>query len=102
MGDTFNQSHSGSGHNIINFGRQRLEMTEDAMQTIVRQIGEPRTLQLWAIGAERSAHAVTKLASYLQNSGFNIRGINRADIMGPPLNGPVELRGDDLFVDVDR
>lgn len=53
-GPTFNQSHSGSGHNIVNYGKQRFEMTEALMAETLSQLDPATPVTIYAIGPSKN------------------------------------------------
>lgn len=99
MGDYFNQTHSGSGNNVINFGKQQFQMTNDVMNEVVRQLGPPRSLKLGWVGSQKSFQDSQKLAAFLKARGFEIIEEGGTDILSPPLEGPVQVIQGILFVD---
>lgn len=80
-------------------------MTEEVMEAVAQQIGEPRPLRLKAVGSQRSHDATVKLATFLTDRNFIISELNWTGVISPPLNEPVELhrdelQGDELLVNV--
>ena len=98
------QSHSGSGH-IINahsvaFGKQLFEMTDALMTEIARKVAVHDLVKLTAVGSSRSYEAVVRLSSYLQGLGKQV-SISMIGVMAPPLSQPVEIRGNEVYVNAD-
>ena len=104
-GDSFNQSHSGSGHNIVaetvHFGPTPFQMTEAVMADVANQLGTPRPITFYAVGGEKSQQAVELLAAHLATRGFTFE-INWIGVLGPPLDRPIELRASSVYVDASK
>lgn len=99
-GPRFSQNHSGSGHNIMNFGRQSLQMTKEQMARVFSDIQGMTIKSLTAVGSQRSIEAASALQEYLRERGIHTT-LNRIGTMAPPMAGPLELRGDSLHVNAD-
>lgn len=88
-GDTFNQNHSGSGNNVINFGRQEFHLTDDIMNQILQNVGG-RSVSLMSVADWDMGD---RLAAFLRSSGVNIASHNKAAVYGsvPPHKKPVQI-----------
>lgn len=80
-GPTFNQNHSGSGHNIINIGPRRPEMTDDVMRTILDAVRGQGfdSVQVQGNSTDESFKAADRLADYLRAAGLVVTRDASAD-----------------------
>jgi hypothetical protein len=77
-------------------------MTDQVMAEIVRQLGTPRELMVNWVGGMRSKAAAERLSTYLTTKGFVIKDGGGVGMLSPPLEQPVELRPDGLWVDASK
>lgn len=93
-----NLGHLRSAHQ---HGPVPFEMSETAMADIASRLGPPGPISLNAIGGEKSKKAVALLANFLGNKGFTIT-ISWIGVLAPPLDQPIELRANGVYVDASK
>lgn len=106
-GDTFNQHHSGVGNIIgkvetLNVGKPTFNMSTAAMEQVAAQLGERREILVDGVGTNASREAAWKLADFLNSRGFLATKGGGVGILFPPLDRPIELRPEALYVDVTK
>lgn len=72
MGNTFNQNHSGSGDNIINFSQPRLEMTPELIDKIAANLDTTQPVALVWRKKRRGDQLAAALENGLLERGFTI------------------------------
>lgn len=105
MGDTYKNSGTVFGNmgpttNI--YGKQPFQMTDAVLASVADQIGSPRQLGIYWVGSQQSHADAERLAIYLNGRGFTIDRMGGIGMLIPQLSKPIELRGDDLYVDSDK
>ena len=105
-GDTYNIKNSGSGVAIgrvenLNLGPAKFEMSFAVMADIAQKLGKPRSISLFAVGGGASQAAVDSLGNFLGGKGFSVT-VNWIGTLSPPLDRPVELRKDGLYIDASK
>lgn len=98
--DSYHQNHSGSGNNIMNFGRLQFEMSDAMMADIASRLSGQRSVNLFAVGSAKSLAAVQRLSAFLSARGIAVT-LNIIGVLSPPLADPVELRPDGIYVNAD-
>lgn len=97
-GPTINQHHSGSGDNIVNFGSQKFELTDEIVRSAVAEIGSARSVEIHSYGDLQEAN---QLISALRSQGLNISHASHSFVASPPppQGIAVALVGDTARVD---
>lgn len=101
-GDTFKQSHSGSGNNVINFGRQPFALTDAILAEILFGVRSLGALTVEPHAVQASFPMAAQIVTYLQANGVNATLGGGTMMMLPQPTGPLELRGNMLLVDASR
>jgi len=94
MGDSFNQNHSGSGHNFMNFGPRRPELTSQVLDEITAhmQPDRHRTIQVSWMGSGRSQEMAERLKAHLVAQGFKVEPeMTYFGMLAPPPTVPITL-----------
>lgn len=102
MGDTYKQNHSGSGDNVINVGKQPFRLTSSVLEEILAAVEHISSVEVLPHGIEASFPVAEKIVKFLQNNGIDAHRGDGVMMLLPPPNGPLELRGNQLIVDVSR
>ena len=102
MGDTFKQTHSGSGHNIINLGKQTFQLTDAVLAEIVSATRGIENLEVEPHGVTASFPVAEEIVRHLNSNGIAARLGGGTMMMLPPPSASLELRGNQLLVDVSR
>lgn len=79
-GPTFNQTHSGSGDNVVNYGRPRFEMTDEMMAKIAADLKQDSPVGVVWKADGPSSRAGTKLREFLLGQGFPNGGYAEMDL----------------------
>ena len=105
-GDTYNVTNSGSGVSIgrvdtLNLGPAKFEMSAALMSDVAEKLGKPRPISLFAVGGQASQKAVQALGDFLSGHGFTVT-VNWIGALSPPLDQPIELRNEELYIDAGK
>lgn len=102
MGDTFNQSHSGNGNNVINIGKVAFQLTDAHVAQVLEAIDRNKPVSVGWVGFDGSAELAADLAARLSGHGAQVLQGDRIGMRIPPLNGPIEVHGNSIMVDASR
>jgi hypothetical protein len=72
------------------------------MNDVLRQLGKPRSLTVNIVGSKKSQDAAVKLGEFLKLRGFDVSYGVLTAMLVPPLEQPIELRSDGLWVDTSK
>lgn len=99
---SYNQNHSGSGHNIMNFGKQPFVMRPGIADQVVRVLRDDQRgvpLQVEAVGPERSVADAQMLVAMLRERGIQAEFVGYIMCNMPPNERAVEIDGTVIRVD---
>lgn len=99
---TFNQNHSGSGDNIINFGKQKFALTDSILDELVIGLKGRGSVLIEPHGVQEAFDVASAIVSHLLANGVDAVLGGGTMMMLPPPSGPLELRGNMLLVDPSR
>jgi len=96
VGD-INQNHSGSGDNVINFGKQPFQLSDGVVDMVAKRADRP--VRVHAVGAQRSLNDANELVARLAMKGIAATVISHSHNLAPSLSDPVEFREGTVYLD---
>jgi hypothetical protein len=95
-GPTFNQSHSGSGDNVVNYGQPRFDLTDEMMAKIASDLKPGKPVLVAYKNEGRSPSLGERLKKYLAGVGFPDGGTAKIGIGGFTAESPVTFYRDGI------
>lgn len=89
--NTFNQNHSGSGDNVMNFGPQPRKLNQDLKNQLKELIKDNSAVDITAVLGDGEAFGfASEIKNYLKEEGHDVNGVNQAVFSGPVIGQIIE------------
>ena len=104
MGDDYSQHHSGSGDNIMNFGKQPFELNDDHLADVLSKVDRSKPVKIGWVGSNSGSPQVADaIWDYLARHGIVVEAGMTAEVMAPAIPEPITVyQGNNVVVDVTR